>query len=100
MKNLRKAARGRDCQVRIPGVCNFNPETTVLAHIRRGGGIGMKPSDLCGVLACSSCHDMIDGRKMLPREAQNQGVVRQDVIEAVLDGLCRTLQIWTDEGLV
>ena len=29
---LTKAARGRECQVRIPGVCNGNPETTVLAH--------------------------------------------------------------------
>ncbi len=25
MANLRKEARGRDCQVRIPGVCNGNP---------------------------------------------------------------------------
>ncbi|MFW2257492.1 nuclease domain-containing protein, partial [Klebsiella pneumoniae] len=25
MANLRKAARGRECQVRIPGVCNGNP---------------------------------------------------------------------------
>lgn len=31
---LTKAARGRECQVRIPGVCNGNPETTVLAHYR------------------------------------------------------------------
>lgn len=34
MADLRKAARGRECQVRIPGVCNGNPETTILAHIR------------------------------------------------------------------
>ncbi|EFO2125822.1 hypothetical protein DP030_24335 [Escherichia coli O106] len=27
MADLRKAARGRECQVRIPGVCNGNPET-------------------------------------------------------------------------
>ena len=32
MANLRKEARGRECQVRIYGVCNGNPETTVLAH--------------------------------------------------------------------
>ncbi|MBN0566960.1 nuclease domain-containing protein, partial [Klebsiella pneumoniae] len=25
MADLRKAARGRECQVRIPGVCNGNP---------------------------------------------------------------------------
>ncbi|EOO3821306.1 nuclease domain-containing protein, partial [Escherichia coli] len=27
MADLRKAARGRECQVRIPGVCNGNSET-------------------------------------------------------------------------
>ncbi len=32
MANLRKEARGRECQVRIYGICNGNPETTVLAH--------------------------------------------------------------------
>ncbi|MBH0318224.1 nuclease domain-containing protein, partial [Escherichia coli] len=26
MADLRKAARGRECQVRIPGVCNGNSE--------------------------------------------------------------------------
>ena len=28
MADLRKAARGRECQVRIPGVCKGNPETS------------------------------------------------------------------------
>ncbi|GAB0713900.1 hypothetical protein MZ16F90_35030 [Escherichia coli] len=43
MANLRKEARGRECQVRIYGVCNGNPETTVLAHYRMAGicGTGM-----------------------------------------------------------
>ena len=50
MANLRKEARGRECQVRIYGVCNGNPETTVLAHYRMAGicGTGMKPDDLIG----------------------------------------------------
>lgn len=38
--NLRKTARGRECQLRVPGVCNFNPETTVLAHYRLAGTCG------------------------------------------------------------
>ena len=29
--NLRALARGRECQVRIPGICNRDPATTVLA---------------------------------------------------------------------
>lgn len=37
MANLRKEARGRECQVRLVGVCNHNPETVVLAHYRMAG---------------------------------------------------------------
>jgi hypothetical protein len=64
MCNLRDEARGRDCQVRLEGVCNGNSETTVLAHYRLNGisGLGYKPPDLIGAHACSSCHDAIDRR--------------------------------------
>ncbi|MGV3346389.1 nuclease domain-containing protein, partial [Enterobacteriaceae bacterium LUAb1] len=37
MANLRKEAKGRECQVRIPGICNGNSETVVLAHLRMAG---------------------------------------------------------------
>jgi hypothetical protein len=64
MSKLRDAARGQPCQVRLPGICNFNPETTVLAHYRLAGtcGTGIKPPDLLGAWCCSSCHDVVDGR--------------------------------------
>jgi hypothetical protein len=60
----RKAAKGQQCMVRIPGVCNGNPETTVLAHYRLAGycGAGTKPDDLMGAYACSACHDECDRR--------------------------------------
>ena len=60
--NLRKLARGQDCQIRLVGVCNFNPETTVLAHYRLGGinGFGLKSPDLIGAWACSDCHGYVD----------------------------------------
>lgn len=63
--NLRKLARGRECQVRLPGVCNGNPETTILAHYRLAGisGIGMKSPDLIGAWACSDCHYTVDNVK-------------------------------------
>jgi hypothetical protein len=62
--NLRKEARGRECQIRIPDVCNGNPETTVLAHYRLAGtcGMGCKPDDAQGAWACSACHDEVDRR--------------------------------------
>ncbi len=61
---LTKAARGRECQVRIPGVCNGNPETVVLAHYRLAGtcGVGQKPSDLQGAtteIYTLSLHDAL-----------------------------------------
>lgn len=61
---LRRLARGQVCMVRLQGICNWRPETTVLAHIRRAGiaGMGQKPPDTCAVFACSDCHDAIDVR--------------------------------------
>ena len=62
-KKLRDSARGQECTVRLPGICNCNPETTVLAHLPCGSkGIGMKGLDTVAVYACSACHDAIDGR--------------------------------------
>lgn len=62
--NLRKLAKGQPCMIRVAGICNRNPETTVLAHYRLGGtcGTGMKPPDMLGAWACSACHDAVDGR--------------------------------------
>lgn len=77
MSKLRKLAKGRECQVRIPGVCNFNPETTVLAHYRLSGtcGTGMKPPDLLGAWACSACHSLIDQERDF-RLDHAEGVMR------------------------
>lgn len=63
--NLRNLARDRECQVRLDGVCNGNPATTVLAHFRMVGisGLGLKSPDLIGAWACSDCHDAIDRRR-------------------------------------
>lgn len=60
--NLRNYAAGKPCQIRLPGICNFNPETTVLAHFRMIGvsGMSMKSPDLCAAWACSACHLAVD----------------------------------------
>ncbi len=62
MKNLRKLAKNQQCQIRIPGVCSWNDEETVLAHIS-GAGIGIKQPDILGAWACSRCHDAVDFRR-------------------------------------
>ena len=61
---LRQEARGRECQVRLEGVCNGNSDSVVLAHYRIIGisGAGQKPPDWCGAWACAACHDVLDKR--------------------------------------
>jgi len=95
MANLRKAARGCECQMRIPGgICNGNPETSVLAHIRLAGtcGTGIKPPDALATIACSACHDEIDRRTRF---------VNADYAHAcALEGMARKLILWLDEELI
>ena len=93
--NLRKLARGQECFLRLPGICNHNPETTVLAHIRNQWfSRGSKPPDICGVFACSSCHDVVDGR------AQVWAWTPDKIDAMVLDALCRQLHFYVKEGIV
>lgn len=95
MSKITKAARGRDCQVRLEGVCNFNPETTVLAHYRMSGlnGMGMKPPDIIGAWACSACHDAIDRRGHLDLD-------REHVRLAHAEGCFRTLATLIRERVI
>ena len=91
MSKLTKLARGRECQVRLP-CCNYNVETTVLAHYRLAGtcGMGMKPNDLQGAWACSACHDEID------RRTRNFDI---DFVRlAHAEGIMRTIDILVKDG--
>jgi hypothetical protein len=82
---LTKAARGRDCQVRVPGVCNGNPETTVLAHYRLAGTSW----------SCSACHDYVDGRG-----SSRRGADREESRLLHAEGVMRTQDILIREGKV
>lgn len=79
----------------LPGICNHDPETTVLAHVRRGhvAGMGQKPADLIAVYACSACHDAIDVRA-------DSGIPRGELDGYVLEALCRQLAEYAREGVV
>lgn len=95
MSKIRKSAKGQDCQLLIPGVCNYNPETTVCAHIRVKGlcGMGQKPSDLLSLRACSACHDVMDGRAPSPYS-------RQEIMQMVHEAHCKALVEYERAGLV
>ena len=94
--SLRKEAKDRGCMVRLSGICNFNSETVVLAHIRLQGvsGMGMKSPDLIGAWACSACHDELDGR------TRKSGLSRDELRLAHYDGMVRTICQLDKEGLV
>jgi ferredoxin len=88
--DLRALARGRDCQIRLPSVCNFDPSTTVLAHYRLVGisGMGLKSPDVCASWACSACHAYVDTHK-------DDATAR-----AFLEGVLRTQARLIKEGVL
>jgi len=91
MSKLRQSARMQDCQVRIPGICNFNPETTVLAHLN-GAGWALKNEDIHGAFCCSACHDEYDRRTMIHPK---------DLVDlAFLQGMVRTQRWWLKNGYI
>lgn len=91
-KKLRESARGQDCMVRLPGICNFNNETTILAHLN-SGGMGTKHSDLFGTFCCAACHDAVDRRSMTQYSAEELELM-------LMQGMARTQQYWLDVGLI
>jgi hypothetical protein len=84
---LRQSAQGQECTLRLY-CCNGDPETTVLAHIGRDSGMGIKASDNMAVFACSSCHAEIDG------SAKDAWALEK------LQALEKTQQHWIDNELM
>jgi hypothetical protein len=90
---LRKQARGKPCQVRVPGICDGGGDTTVLAHFRLAGycGTGIKPDDQLGAWCCYWCHVAVDGQlktgwtKDALRLMHAEGVMRTLVERAKLE---------------
>lgn len=88
MSKITDYARGKDCQVRIPGVCNRDPATTVHAHYRMSGlcGMSLKPDDIFGAHACFECHNAVDRRdhtdleKDYVRQLHAEGVFRTQAL--------------------
>lgn len=95
---IRDSANGEQCHMRLAGVCNGQPDTTVWSHwpgLDADRGMGLKALDLCGCYTCSACHDAIDGRSMLPA-----GLNRHEVVVAWLAGHLRSLVTLARKGLV
>ena len=91
MSKIRESAKGQQCQVRLEGICNFNPETVVLAHIN-GAGMGVKAHDFHGTYCCSDCHAVVDGAKSHHS--------KESVLIAFYEGVIRTQSLLYYCGLL
>ena len=93
---ITKSAKDKECQIRIPGVCNRNPETVVWCHangLASGKGIGMKSFDLGGAYGCQACHDAYDRRI-------KTDFPYEQIQVCFFEGHLRSLQILINDGLV
>ncbi len=89
-QKLRDSARGQDCTLRLTGICNFDRETVVLAHLPCGlKGTGMKGPDNIAVFACSACHFYADG-------PDRWSIHARDYLRA----LAETQMCWIESGLM
>ncbi len=93
-KKLRNSAKGQECQVRLPGLCNYNPETVVLAHVGKGSGMGQKADDIHAAFCCSACHDILDKRQYTPLLSY------EEIENYAWHGVQRTQKIWLEMGLI
>lgn len=107
MTDLRREARGRDCQIRSD-VRSYNPEETVLAHYRLNGisGLGMKSPDLLGAWSCARCHTLVDTGRFTSldpsgRELYSIELTKDDRDLLLLRGMARTqYQLIREEKLL
>jgi hypothetical protein len=98
MSKIRKSARGEDCTINLPGVCNYNSETVVWAHSNRyqdGKGMGLKAKDENGAYACYACHCVYDRQRKRP-----ENLSLEEVEEAFTMAMRKSQQILKDKGLI
>ncbi|RGP38008.1 DUF1364 family protein [Pseudotabrizicola alkalilacus] len=80
------SAAGMPCSLRLPGICNHNPATTVMCHLPGiGKSIASKVSDLHTAFGCSACHTAIDTLGW-----DRRGLSAAVVLDAILRGHAET----------
>lgn len=95
MTPLRKAAKGEECTIQLHPHCNGNPETTVFAHAPSDDkGMSLKSPDYWGAYSCSSCHDIVDGRKKV------DDISAEEIYRCFIRGVYRTLKRRIEQGVI
>jgi Protein of unknown function (DUF1364) len=98
MSKITESARNEDCTIRLPGVCNHNPETVVWAHSNRsrdGKGMGKKANDENGAYACYNCHMVYDRQHKRPH-----WLTLEDVEEYFTMAMLESRVKLKDKGLI
>jgi hypothetical protein len=95
---MRMSAKGEECTFQIPGVCNGNPETTVLCHLPdESHGMGHKADDISAAYGCVSCHDALDGRNTQARAQLDEWALADWYMRRAQT---RTLRRMIEKGIV
>lgn len=100
MSTITESARGEECQIRLIGICNRDPATTVWCHANgsaAGKGIGMKSHDLLGAYGCSACHDAYDRRQFMTARPNYS---REQVELSFWQGHARSVLLLIEKGIV
>jgi len=95
---IRRSAKGEECTIRLPMVCNYDTATTVLCHsnaLADGKGMGLKAPDTRAAYGCSACHDVVDGRAPRP-----EGMTKELVDSLFEEGIAQTNRIFKRKGLM
>lgn len=89
------SARGKDCTVRIPSVCNRDAETTVGAHVNDlKFRQGHKAPNYLVARCCSSCHAVVDA------ERDTADFSYQTIKQMHYEGVLLSLMDYVEEGLM
>lgn len=92
---LTKAARGQQCTIQLFPYCNMNEETTVLAHApSEDKGMAIKSPDWWAADSCSTCHDIVDGRRRV------SDIDNEEIRSAHTRGVYRTIKRRIEQGLI
>lgn len=82
-RKLLDSARDQMCTLRIPGVCNRDPSTTVSCHVHDDiFGAARKADDTSTFFGCSSCHAFLDTGAWLGKFTEAQ--MLRMILRAVL----------------
>lgn len=96
MSKIRESARGKECEIRLEGICCGDPSTTVLCHMN-GGGIGKKRLDIHAAYGCATCHAAVDRLPKIDHLTSFDDAIK---LLKFWEGVWRSQEIMLKEGLI